>query len=26
LLGSIQTNLPESVLLDCGMDFLKDIC
>ncbi|MBV6974078.1 LCP family protein [Enterococcus hirae] len=24
LLGSIQTNLPESVLLDCGMDFLKD--
>ncbi|HHR0075024.1 TPA: LCP family protein [Enterococcus faecium] len=26
LLGSIQTNLPESVLLDCGIDFLKDIC
>ncbi|MBD9898432.1 LCP family protein [Enterococcus faecium] len=24
LLGSIQTNLSESVLLDCGMDFLKD--
>ena len=24
LLGGIQTNLPESVLLDCGMDFLKD--
>ena len=24
LLGSIQTNLPESVLLDCGMDFLKN--
>ena len=24
LLGSIKTNLPESVLIDCGMDFLKD--
>lgn len=24
LLGSIQTNLPESVLIDCGIDFLKD--
>ena len=24
LLGSIKTNLPESVLIDCGIDFLKD--
>ncbi|MBO0462172.1 MULTISPECIES: LCP family protein [Enterococcus] len=24
LLGSIQTNLPESVLLDCGLDFLNN--
>ncbi|MGN8981144.1 LCP family protein [Enterococcus villorum] len=24
LLGSIKTNLPESILIDCGMDFLKD--
>ncbi|WP_165005955.1 MULTISPECIES: LCP family protein [unclassified Enterococcus] len=23
LLGSIQTNLPESVLIDCGLDFVK---
>lgn len=24
LLGSIKTNLPKSVLIDCGLDFLKE--
>lgn len=24
LLGSIKTNLPESVLIDCGLDFLNE--